>query len=296
MKAGVRWACAIAIAVSAVAVGGPAFARTSSKLDQSVVVRAPANASAASGSFFDSVSCPTARFCAAGGGYRNKANRTKAMVAQSVNGRWARATKCGCRHDLRRSPRGSIRSTAPGRATVSRCGGYWNGRIARGLIAVETSGRWHRAMVPSPPTNSSLGRPSAELTAVSCPAPGSCLAAGGYVSRTGHDLLMEVTESHGRWGRARTLPLPASSGPSFDAAVLALSCPALGSCVAGGQFDTRSGNVAPMVISQSAGRWHAAATGLPADATDFYDARIASISCPSTGNCLAVGTYCITAG
>jgi hypothetical protein len=46
-----------------------------------------------------------------------------------------------------------------------------------------------------------------------------------------------------------------------------------------------------MVISQSAGRWHAAATGLPADATDFYDARISSISCPSIGNCLAVGTY-----
>ncbi len=92
MKAGVRWAYAVVMVVSTAAFAGPAFAGTSQKLDASVVVAALTNASAISGSFFLTVNCPTAGFCAAGGGYRDKAKRTEPMVAQSENGKWSRAT------------------------------------------------------------------------------------------------------------------------------------------------------------------------------------------------------------
>jgi hypothetical protein len=291
MKAGAGWACAIVIVVSAVPFGGPAFAGNTPKLDASVVVRAPANANAPSRSFFDTVSCPTARFCAAGGDYLDRANHTDPMVAQSVNGKWSRAAELRLPSESVFARVNSIACTGPGDCVA--VGGYLhrNDRNQPAFIAVETRGRWHRAIAPSTPSVSLTGNPLGALAAVSCPAPGSCVAVGAYDNRSGHSLPMEVSESHGRWGRARTLPLPANRGQSFDVAVLTLSCAAPGTCAAGGQYDTRSGNVAPMVISQSAGRWHAAATGLPADATTFLDAGITSVSCPSIGQCLAVGTY-----
>ncbi|HEY3906972.1 MAG TPA: hypothetical protein VGM14_23910 [Streptosporangiaceae bacterium] len=46
-----------------------------------------------------------------------------------------------------------------------------------------------------------------------------------------------------------------------------------------------------MVITQSASRWRAAEVGVPADDSRFGDFRLASISCPGVGSCVAVGTY-----
>lgn len=201
MKAGARWAYAIVMAVSTASFAGPAFAGTSPKLDASVVVAAPTNASAISGSFFLTVNCPTAGFCAAGGRYLDKAKRTEPMVAQSENGKWSRATevRLPSNASVYTSWVDSIDCTDPGDCVAVGGYSYLPTGVAQAFIAVETRGRWHHATVPSPPAPSRFGKPRAELNAVSCLARGSCVAVGGYDNRSEHALPMVITESHGRW-------------------------------------------------------------------------------------------------
>jgi len=68
--------------------------------------------------------------------------------------------------------------------------------------------------------------------------------------------------------------------------------------VTAGGYKTSTGAYAPMIITQSGGKWTSATRiGLPADASasgQFATARGAS--CPSTGYCAFVGFYMAKAG
>jgi hypothetical protein len=133
---------------------------------------------------------------------------------------------------------------------------------------------------------STLSPPAAAgpaLDAVSCPVAGWCVAVGSYHDGSGVTRGVIETLSHGSW-RARTAP-----GTGLSGILDGVTCSAVGSCVAIG----RAGSVAG-IWQLSSGAWTetpAPTVGLEPTSGTSYPPRLASVSCPSSLRCVAVGTY-----
>jgi hypothetical protein len=138
---------------------------------------------------------------------------------------------------------------------------------------------------------------SADISAVSCPAPGDCEVAGYY---TASDLSQQgfvVSQRHGIWSRAINVPglVSLNAGNSHvgkSASVDSLSCAAPGNCSAGGQYTARNGLLEAFVVTERHGRW-GRAIEVPGSArlavTGFGD--ISAMSCTRPGDCTAGGGY-----
>jgi hypothetical protein len=134
---------------------------------------------------------------------------------------------------------------------------------------------------------------SAQVSSVSCAAPGSCVAGGYYDSRAGaagHQLAFVVSETNGSWDTAQQVAAN-STGPVF---VDTVSCGSPGNCAAGGEFNKASAGAPEreqaFVASEVSGTW-AAAQPVAGTVSCCGDAAVTSVSCASAGNCAAGGQY-----
>jgi hypothetical protein len=178
--------------------------------------------------------------------------------------------------------------------------------------ASESGGQWQLGAVDLPsdakPVDPPAG-PSPVLRSVSCASAGDCLAAGVYFGsdRMNHPLL--DAEASGTWGagsepqlppNADTSPVP--NQPGLGGHLTLVSCPAPGDCTAVGSYTNKDAGHSyyPWVTSESAGVWAPGAEALlPADAATLGDTEdgpspffdFTGLSCPSVGNCTAVGGY-----
>ncbi|HEV3443365.1 MAG TPA: hypothetical protein VG099_01925, partial [Gemmataceae bacterium] len=132
----------------------------------------------------------------------------------------------------------------------------------------------------------------ADLTRVSCPAAGSCSAAGSYFDAKGHTQAFVINQSKGVWSKAEAAPGVAKLNAGGIAAINAISCAAAGTCAAGGTYREVSGNEQAFVIEEAKGSWSAA---IPVPGVSGLNigggGLVASISCPTPGNCGVVGDY-----
>jgi len=134
----------------------------------------------------------------------------------------------------------------------------------------------------------------------------SCAAAGAAqnaVSQVGAKAAV-VESSSGVWAGAQAITLPGdhvapNGSDGFSDALLSVTCWQVGDCVAVGQYGV-SKNFGlifgqhtvptPMVATETNGTWASAvAISLPT-AVDT-EGTLSSVSCPSAGNCTAVGNY-----
>ena len=183
----------------------------------------------------------------------------------------------------------------------------------QGLIETLSGGTWAATTAPtsglSPPP---AANPLVYLNGVSCPGSGSCVAVGSYVSYSCSPTCGETspglieTLSGGTWSPI-VAPLnglsPAPWGGSSlgSSALNAVSCPAVGECVAVGSyaippysspesFDDTQG----LIETLSAGTWTAVAApaaGLSPAPTPNPNNVPDAVSCPVSGSCVAVGSY-----
>jgi hypothetical protein len=121
---------------------------------------------------------------------------------------------------------------------------------------------------------------------MSC-APGYC-AAGGSSGGEG----FVVTERAGRWGSAQVPPGLAALNTGQAAAITSVSCPAAGTCAAGGYYQTNVLDpddtlpVEAFVVNHANGRWGQAEEVPGSDGLNAgWDASVLSVSCSSAGNC-----------
>jgi hypothetical protein len=164
---------------------------------------------------------------------------------------------------------------------------------AAGLAVIPGSsgGTWGKAMVIP-----GLGRlntgGSADVGAVSCPAPGDCEAAGDYAVSDTNQQAFVVSQRNGRWNKAINVPGLASLNAGRSASVDSLSCAAPGNCSAGGQYTARNGQFHAFVVTERNGRW-GKAIEVPGsarlDVTGGGD--IGAMSCARPGDCTAGGEY-----
>jgi hypothetical protein len=164
-------------------------------------------------------------------------------------------------------------------------------------LLTEASGTWATAVQPTMPAN--VARPSlSETYPVSCSAPGNCVVVGTYGDSAGHLHGLLLAETAGTWAPGIEAPLPADAAgaayPGLGLDLTAVSCPkspAAAGCAAVGKYTDNSGNVQGLLLTLSAGQWTAAEAALPANAAGNPEAQLKSVSCPSVGNCTAVGSY-----
>jgi hypothetical protein len=111
---------------------------------------------------------------------------------------------------------------------------------------------------------------------------------------------MAVTESGGTWAQATEVTTPSNGysgsglgGYYVPAAFLGgVSCPSAGNCTAVGQYNDNAMLDQAMAVTESRGNWAQAGEVIsPVKGGTDPKAELDAVSCPSAGNCTAVGTY-----
>jgi hypothetical protein len=169
-----------------------------------------------------------------------------------------------------------------------------------GLVETLSGGVWTASTAVlaglNPPASA---QPNGNLTAVSCPTVGFCVAAGTYTDSSGLGQGLIETWTAGATSAATTAPSTDLSPPAdYDPSVTlrSLACPAPGSCVAVGSYTANdNGRVyhQGLIESLTGGVWtgsSAPQAGLNPVA-DANDAGLVRVSCWMTTRCVAVGTY-----
>src|SRR5499427_2580021 len=121
---------------------------------------------------------------------------------------------------------------------------------------------------------------------------GGCAAGGQYRALHHHFPAFVVTEAGGRWRKAIEAPGTAAVNTGGDAAIESVSCPAAGSCAAGGFYIDGSGSEQAFVVTEANGRWRKAIE-VPGTAAlnKGGEAAIESVSWAAAGSCAAGGFY-----
>jgi hypothetical protein len=119
------------------------------------------------------------------------------------------------------------------------------------------------------------------LHTVSCAGSDSCMALLYYYNSASVPLAQYWDGTS--WAVSATARPP---GAVSEYGLSGVSCPAPGSCTAVGWYQTTSGDQWPLAEHWDGTSWAVQPTAVPAGATF---AGLASVSCPSAGDCMAVG-------
>ena len=255
-------------------------------------IRSPNSAAANPAAALFAVGC-AGRSCLAAGPYAEAAGPDVSMSVGSAGGHWAASRELrlsgGAAGSQNYEP-AAVACTAAGYCVVA--GEYTRtGGGQSGFIDTESAGKWRGTVTPALPANAAADH-QAGLSGVSCPRRGYCAATGSYTTSTDQNAMLAVTETRGHWARAVEVRPPSGAATPLNAYLDAVSCTAAGDCVAVGAYATRSGDYEAMAVTESRGSWaRAARVAPPAGAAADPLAALNDVSCSSTGNCVAVGSY-----
>jgi hypothetical protein len=192
---------------------------------------APLPGVAAAGGSVTSLSCPAVGQCAAGGSIPAGKNQLP-FVASESDGTWSSQEVPGYA-GLEPSPIAggagvdAVSCAAPGECTAG--GSYQASASDTGVFAVsESGGVWQAAQeIPDLVPTQVSSHFDLGVAGISCPAAGDCSA---VINNSTTSAPYVADETSGKWAAAD--PVAGLSGP---ATVNAVSCPAPGACLAGGQ-------------------------------------------------------------
>jgi hypothetical protein len=231
-----------------------AVSETGGQWGQAVrIALSPAISRANQGVGINSMSCASPGNCAAAGSYAYAVQDTifqQPFVISETGGTWGSAVDVP---GLARPAKGGFGDTsqvacaAPDTCTA---GGFLSAGSGprRAFLVTETGGHWGH-VIPVTGAPALGGARPAEVDAVSCTAPGTCVA-GGYYNRSGSQAFV-VTEAGGRWGQARPVPGLARLNVSADADIHAISCSSASRCTAVGSYGDRSQHFQAFAASKS---------------------------------------------
>jgi hypothetical protein len=162
---------------------------------------------------------------------------------------------------------------------------------SRAVVVEQMHGRWVDVTVPLPAGAASGGRRELQLSQVVCSAPGTCAAVGSYLTSSGLQQAMIVSETDGAW-TVLGAPVP----PKVDGSGLnGITCPGDGACVAVGWYQTSGGILTPIVLTETSSGFVSSPVDLPpALAGDV--AGMEAVDCPAAGRCVAAGEATSNAG
>jgi hypothetical protein len=134
---------------------------------------------------------------------------------------------------------------------------------------------------------------TAQVTDISCPNVGDCSAVGTFALANNNTEAFVANETNGTWANAEEIPgFAALNVGDGDLVTVSVSCPAVGSCTAGGGFTDSSNYLYPFVVNESGGTWgNATQIGDFPIAGGEASGEVLSTACSSAGNCAIGGVY-----
>ena len=167
---------------------GQAFTATMANGTWGPAVQVPGSAALNKGGFaeLNSVSCPTAGNCSAGGGYAPTSMSTQPFVVTEANGTWGKAIELPGSATLNTGKEMSVTGVScvsPGKCSAT--GDFHTGKHSEGVwVASQKGGAWGQAgTIPGLSGLAAGGQ--AEVTGLSCATSGSCALVGDYTTMTG---------------------------------------------------------------------------------------------------------------
>jgi hypothetical protein len=264
---------------------------------QGVEALLPSNAGTDPEVLLPSVSCPSAGNCSAVGYYAVSAVQEQGLLLDESSGTWSRGTEAplpsgaiaftGGRYTL--APWSSVSCASAG--NCSAVGYYVNNFGSQGFLLDKFSGTWSQGIEVRPPSDA-ISDPMIFLNSLSCPSAGNCSAVGSYniSNDTTSGLLLD--ESSGTWSQGVEAPRPSNASTDEFTALNSVSCPSAGNCSAVGLYPDSAGHGQGLLLDESSGTWSQGVEApLPSNAGTDPGVDLESVSCPSVGNCSAVGTY-----
>jgi hypothetical protein len=259
----------------------------------------------------NSISCASAGNCVAVGQYLGNGTTHPLLVTES-NGTWATGAEPELPANADTSPDPGQPDVGGGLEFVScpaagdciAVGWYTNKDAGHSIypwVLTESGGTWSAGQDALLPADASiLGEldkgpsPFFGFTGLSCPSVGNCTAVGGYERTDGAEEGLILTERDGVWSQGVRAPLPPNAVPKvesneFNSPLVSVSCAAPDDCAAVGAYDP--GSPRGLLLSERGGTWNASTLSLPAKAKAPGGVYLTSVSCPSRGNCAAVGHY-----
>ena len=235
-----------------------------------------------------SISCVSAGNCTAVGTYRlndHLGDSAGLLVTQS-GGTWSNGLEAPLPGNATAGHATLVNSVSCVSAGNCVAVGAYNDR-ARALLLTQINGSWGAAEASGP-----MG---SILVSVACPSAGNCTAVGSVSDFAA----LVVDETDGTWGSGTEATLPANAQPNAFVDLLSVSCGSAGNCSAVGNYRDNGGFEAEqaLLLSETNGSWGAGVeAALPANAGSGQGAyaSLNSISCPTAGNCSALGGYLST--
>ena len=234
----------------------------------------------------NSVSCPSAGICVAGGHYAG-ASGYQAFVVDEVNGVWGNAIEVAANHNAGGSA--SVHSVScTGAGTCVAVGRYADAFTnEQAFVVDEVNGVWGSAVEVAGALN--VGG-SASATSVSCASAGNCAVGGTYQDVSGNNQAFVVTQANGVWASAQEVA--SSLNVDGNAFVTSVSCASAGNCAAVGYYQELVLGLASgsFIVNMIDGAWGAATPvpGVAALSTPGQTSEVWAVSCPMNGTC-AVG-------
>jgi len=152
--------------------------------------------------------------------------------------------------------------------------------VAPAGAAVAAAGTWHTVTIAADGDRVQQG--FADLDAVACARPGSCLAGG----ENNDQRAVIATDTDGTWSRAREIAAP--GGYEGAAEITGVACVAAASCTAVGTYDDWNGPHHSFALTEIDGTWQAA-QAVAAPVTHATATVLLSVGCSSAGDCVATG-------
>src|SRR5271165_543193 len=164
------------------------------------------------------------------------------------------------------------------------------------LVETLSSGTWTPTIgaVPADAGTDAGGDANATLSSVTCPATGSCVAAGSYENTSAATTGLIDTLTAGNWSAIKA-PVPSGAGAGTES-LSVVSCGSAASCAAAGTYPDASAHTQGLFDALASGSWSATAAPLPGDAAANPAVHPNAVSCPAAGACVVAGTYTSSTG
>jgi hypothetical protein len=246
--------------------------------------------------YLTGVSCTGRGTCVAVGGYDARGSRQEPLVVIESGGHWRRATAIRAPSNAGANPVAHLTAVSCPKAGDCVAVGTYMTKSSQGEAMAVAQGKrgWGQATeIQLPPVKV---EPFAELFSISCVKPGTCEAVGTYATPSNVNLALAVGESGGHWRRGvnlSALPLGAAGGSGANSVLNGVTCTAITSCLAVGEYTDKQGGLLGMLFIDARGKWgRAAEVGPPAGsaAGSAQQEYLFGIACRG-GACTAVGNY-----
>lgn len=248
----------------------------------------------------DSIDCPSAGNCSAGGSYAPRtfnhlANR-QAFLVNEKKGAWGKALNIAGLAKLNSGSSSGIPGASFYQLSCSSAGnclaaGSYDGKQGLDPFTVtEKHGTWGAARAFPRLIAASDGGHFAQIASVSCIVALDCTAVGFYFQSETDGSFFTFSQKNGVWG-----PIKAVGITELAGRIGSLTCVSTGRCAAGGNdiADLNAPDVTqPFVATEKNGAWSSQRLpGVAELSAATMDASISGVICRSAGNCSAAGTY-----